>query len=125
MRIEGPDVVLSAEAGQTIAMVLHELATNAAKFGALSVKDGCVSVRWEHLRDAETLFCVWWEESGGPTVRPPTRSGYGTSTIRHLIPYELGGRVDIVYAPSGLRCTLEIPARWLELPDAGEAGHDG
>ncbi|HEX5998935.1 MAG TPA: HWE histidine kinase domain-containing protein [Hyphomicrobiaceae bacterium] len=127
MRIEGSDVVLSAEAGQTIAMVLHELATNAAKFGALSVKDGCVSVRWEHLRkgDSDTLFCVWWEESGGPAVRPPTRSGYGTSTIRHLIPYELGGRVDIVYAPSGLRCTLEIPARWLELPDAGEAGHDG
>ena len=95
-RIEGSDEVLSAEAGQTIAMVLHELATNAAKFGALSTKGGCVYVRWGHLRngDAQSPFCIWWEESGGPTVGPQARSGYGTSVIRDLIPYELGGRVE-------------------------------
>jgi PAS domain S-box-containing protein len=116
-QIEGPDVILSAEAGHTMAMVLHELATNAAKFGALSTKDGRVSVRWGHLRngDAESPLCVWWEESGGPTVRPQARSGYGTSVIRDLIPYELGGRVDIVHAPDGVRCTLEIPAGWLRM----------
>jgi PAS domain S-box-containing protein len=126
-QIEGPDVVLSAEAGQTIAMVLHELATNAAKFGALSAKNGCVSVRWGHPRygDAESRFCIWWEESGGPTVRPQARSGYGTSVIRDLIPYELGGRVDIVHAPDGVRCTLEIPARWLAVPGAGETRPNG
>ena len=123
VRIEGSDdVVLSAEAGQTIAMVLHELATNAAKFGALSAKDGCVTVRWGHLRNEDTqgLLRIQWEESGGPTVRPQARSGYGTSVIRHLIPYELGGTVDIVHAPDGIRCTLEVPARWLASPTAGE-----
>lgn len=116
-RIEGPDVILSAEAGQTIAMVLHELATNAAKYGALSAEDGRVSVRWDHVRNesAQSRFCIWWEETGGPTVQPQARSGYGTSMIRDLIPYELGGRVDIVHAPDGVRCTLEIPARWLTL----------
>jgi two-component sensor histidine kinase/integral membrane sensor domain MASE1 len=123
VRIEGSeDVVLSAEAGQTVAMVLHELATNAAKFGALSAKDGCVAVRWDHLRNggSQSRLRIQWEESGGPTVRPQERSGYGTSVIRHLVPYELGGTADIVRSPDGIHCTLEIPARWLESPGAGE-----
>jgi PAS domain S-box-containing protein len=139
-RIEGSGHFLSAEAGQAIAMVLHELATNAAKFGALSAKGGCVSVRWGHLRngDAQNRFSIWWEESGGPTVRPQARSGYGTSVIRHLIPYELGGTVDLVHAPDGVRCKLEIPARWLNnrlitgddstnpaLPSEGETALNG
>jgi two-component sensor histidine kinase len=122
-QIEGSvDVVLSAEAGQTIAMVLHELATNAAKFGALSAKGGCVAVRWGHPRNGDTQgrLCIRWEESGGPTVRPEARSGYGTSVIRHLVPYELAGTVDIVHAPDGVYCTLEIPARWLATPGAGK-----
>jgi two-component sensor histidine kinase len=128
VRIEGSDgVVLSAEAGQTITMVLHELATNAAKFGALSAKDGRVAVRWGHLRNGDTQgqLRIQWEESGGPTVRPQTRSGYGASVIRHLIPYELGGTVDIVRAPDGIHCTLTIPARWLESPGAGEPALNG
>ena len=108
-------------------MVLHELATNAAKFGALSAKDGCVAVRWDHLRNGGTQsrLRIQWEESGGPTVRPQARSGYGTSVIRNLVPYELGGRVDIVHAPDGVRCTIEIPDRWIVLPGAGETGNDG
>lgn len=123
-RIEGSDDILRAESGQAIAMVLHELATNAAKFGALSVKGGQVSVRWCHGPnvDGQSRLNIWWEESGGPTVRRQTRSGYGTSVIRHLIPYELGGAVDLVYASDGVRCSLDIPARWLkdQLP-AGDA----
>jgi two-component sensor histidine kinase len=128
VRIEGSDdVVLNAEAGQAVAMVLHELATNAAKFGALSAKDGCVAVRWGHFRNGDTQgrLRVQWEESGGPTVRPQARSGYGSSVIRHLIPYELGGTVDIVRARDGIHCTLEIPARWLESPGAGEPALNG
>jgi two-component sensor histidine kinase/integral membrane sensor domain MASE1 len=127
-RIEGSDdVFLSAEAGQTIAMVLHELATNAAKFGALSAKGGYVAVRWGRLQNGDTQgrLCIRWEESGGPTVRPQPRSGYGSSVIRHLIPYELGGTVDIVYAPDGVHCTLEIPARWLATPGAGKPALNG
>jgi PAS domain S-box-containing protein len=122
-RIEGSDEILRAEAGQALAMVLHELATNAAKFGALSVKDGQVSVRWGYAsgEDAQAPLNVWWEESGGPTVLPQARSGYGTSVIRHLIPYELGGTADLEHAPDGVRCKLDIPPRWLSdrLP-AGE-----
>jgi two-component sensor histidine kinase/PAS domain-containing protein len=123
-RIDGPDVMLSAEAGQTIAMVLHELATNAAKYGALSAEDGRISVRWDHVRNerAQSWFCIWWEETGGPTMQPQARSGYGSSMIRDLIPYELGGRVNIEHAPDGVRCTLEIPARWLRLPDPSPPG---
>jgi two-component system, chemotaxis family, CheB/CheR fusion protein len=123
VRIEGSDgVVLSAEAGQAIAMVLHELATNAGKFGALSAKDGGVAVRWGHVRDGgnQGQLRIQWEESGGPTVRQQGRSGYGTSVIRDLIPYELRGTVDIVRASDGIHCTLEIPARWLESPGVDE-----
>jgi PAS domain S-box-containing protein len=114
-QIEGSDEILSAEAGQAIAMVVHELATNAAKFGALSATGGHVSVRWSHRQNghAQSWLCIRWEESGGPNVLPQTRSGYGTSVIRDLIPYELGGTVDLVHAPGGVRCKLEIPAHWL------------
>ena len=95
-------------------MVLHELATNAAKFGALSCANGRVSVRWGHRRNghADSWLSIFWEECGGPTVPPQTRSGYGTSVICDQIPYELGGSVDLVHVPEGVRCRLEIPARW-------------
>jgi PAS domain S-box-containing protein len=114
-RIAGPDVVLSAEASQTLAMVIHELATNAAKFGAISTGSGRVSVRWSFRRNgrAESWLCIDWQESGGPHVVPPTRSGFGISVVRELIPYELGGTADLVHLPAGVRCKLEIPAHWL------------
>jgi two-component system CheB/CheR fusion protein len=114
-RIGGKDVVLSAEASQTLAMVFHELATNAAKFGALSAGTGQVSVRWSFRRNghAESWLCIDWEESGGPKVVPPARSGFGTSVVRELVPYELGGSVDLVHPPEGVRCELQIPSYWL------------
>jgi two-component sensor histidine kinase len=114
-RIDGPDVVLSAEAGQALAMVFHELATNAAKFGAISANSGCISVRWSFRRNghAESWLCIQWEESGGPPVVPPVRSGYGTIVVRELVPYELGGSVDLAYLPEGVRCKLRIPGHWL------------
>jgi PAS domain S-box-containing protein len=114
-RIDGPDVVLRAEAGQALGMVLHELATNAAKFGAISTGSGSISVRWSFRRNghAESWLCIQWKESGGPIVMPPTRSGFGTSVVSELIPYELGGNVEPEYACEGFRCKLEIPAHWL------------
>ena len=83
-RIDGPDVVLNAEAGQALAMMFHELATNAAKFGALSAATGRVSVHWSFRRigHAESSLCIQWEESGGPQVAPPARLGFGTSVLR-------------------------------------------
>jgi two-component sensor histidine kinase/integral membrane sensor domain MASE1 len=110
--IDGPEVTLSAEAGQAIAMVLHELATNAAKHGALSTQEGRVSVRWHWPANGngQDRLVIEWEESGGPSVGVPSRSGFGTSVIGDLIPYELGGKVDLAFARSGLKCRVEIPS---------------
>ena len=113
--INGPDISLKPEAGQAMAMVLHELATNAAKYGALSTKNGRVSIRWDrHLNGNPRSHLVFeWQEIGGPPVVALGKSSYGTSTIRDLIPYEFGGTVDLVLAPEGVRCRLELPAEWL------------
>jgi PAS domain S-box-containing protein len=109
--VEGPEVVLSAEATQALAMAIHELVTNAAKYGALSAPEGRVSVRWECRRggDRRRRLVLDWQEMGGPPVAPPSHHGYGTSVIRDLIPYELGGGVDLSFARDGVRCRLEIP----------------
>jgi len=112
-KASGPSVTLKAEATQAVATVLHELTTNAAKYGALSNRSGQVSVRWRQLQNG---FCdrlvIEWQETGGPAVLIPSRSGYGTSIIRELIPFELGGAVELSFAPEGTRCRLEIPGEW-------------
>jgi PAS domain S-box-containing protein len=105
--VRGPNVMLTAAATQAVAMVLHELVTNAAKYGALSSPEGRVSVEWEA---PDGSLSIAWRETGGPTVTAPApQSGYGTSLIRDLIPHELGGTVDLVMAPEGVRCTIVIP----------------
>ena len=113
--INGPDILLKPEVGQAMATVLHELATNAAKYGALSTKEGRVSIRWDrHLNGHPRCHLVFeWQEIGGPPVVALGKSSYGTSTIRDLIPYEFGGTVDLVLAPEGVQCRLELPAEWL------------
>jgi len=114
-RIDGPDILLKPEAGQAMAMVLHELATNAAKYGALSAENGHVSILWDWHLDGHTRshLVFEWREIGGPPIVAPGKPGYGTSTIRDLIPYQLGGTVDLVLAPEGVGCRLEIPPDWL------------
>jgi NO-binding membrane sensor protein with MHYT domain/two-component sensor histidine kinase len=109
--MEGPDVLLSAEATQSLAMVLHELVTNAAKYGALSTPRGRVRVRWGcgSNGNSQTVLAIGWHEVGGPAVKAPTRRGYGTSVICDLIPYELGGLVKIDYVTDGVRCRIEVP----------------
>jgi PAS domain S-box-containing protein len=109
--IGGPEVMLSAEAGQAIATVLHELGTNAAKHGALSVPSGRVSIRWRLRRNGSTSdrLILTWRETGGPLVVPPSKSSYGMDVVRSVIPYELGGTVDHVLAPEGAQCQMEIP----------------
>jgi len=113
--VEGPDIALTADAAQPVALVLHELVTNAAKYGALSIPKGHVSVQW-HRRpseDALGALVLDWKETGGPPVPASLSSGYGTSVVKDLVPYELGGVVDMVFAPEGVQCRLEIPGRWL------------
>jgi two-component sensor histidine kinase len=111
--INGPDILLKPEAGQAMAIVIHELATNAAKYGALSTKNGRVSIRWHRNGQLRSHLVFEWQEIGGPLVVAPGKSSYGTSAIRDLIPYEFGGTVDLVLAPGGVRCHLELPADWL------------
>jgi PAS domain S-box-containing protein len=112
--IDGPAVDVSADSVQTVAIVLHELTTNAAKYGALSNCSGRISVRWHWQLNGGSRdgLVLEWCETGGPPVAPSV-PGYGTSVIQGLIPYELGGTVDYVVAADGVRCKLEIPARWL------------
>jgi PAS domain S-box-containing protein len=113
--IDGPGILLKPQAGHAMAMVLHELATNAAKYGALSTKNGRVSIRWDRRPSVHPRsdLVFEWQEIGGPSVVHPGKASYGTSIIRELIPYELDGKVELVFACKGLRCRLEIPADWI------------
>src|SRR4029077_13003691 len=108
-KTDGPEVMLSAEAGQAMAMVIHELVTNAAKYGALSSQSGRVLVRWHRKLNGSAQLVLVWQETGGPPVEAPKKSGYGTGVVRDLIPYEFGGTVDLAFAPEGVRCLLQIP----------------
>jgi two-component sensor histidine kinase len=110
--VDGPDVVMTPEATQVVAMVLHELVTNAAKYGALSTSNGKVCVRWDRRLNGNpgSELLIEWQENGGPPAAAPARQGYGTSVIRNLIPYELGGKVDLAYTTIGVRCKIEIPS---------------
>jgi PAS domain S-box-containing protein len=112
--IDGPNVVLMAEAVQPLAMVLHELTTNAAKYGAFSDRSGRVALRWCWIRkEPHDRLAIDWREMGGPSVTRPNRYGYGTSIVRELIPFELGGEVNLVFAADGVRCRMEIPSDWI------------
>ena len=114
VEILGPSVTLKAEAAQAMAMVLHELTTNAAKYGAFSDRNGRVSLRWRWLRNGSTSrLAIDWQEIGGPQVLPPRQHGYGTGVISELIPFELGGTVELAFPGDGVRCRMEIPAEWV------------
>ncbi len=93
---------------QAVARVLHELVTNAAKHGALSMPGGHVSVNWDRKPngDGANLMLVW-QEHGGPPVKSEVQSSYGTNLIRNLIPHELGGKIDLVLASEGVSCKLD------------------
>jgi two-component sensor histidine kinase len=104
--------VLNAEATQALSMFIHELVTNAIKYGALSVPDGRISVLWSRRQSTQGAgeeLVLQWSEQGGPVVTPPHREGYGTVLIRELLTYEFGGTVDQRYAPDGLTCQVSIP----------------
>ncbi len=125
--MDGPGILLKPEAGQAMATVLHELVTNAAKYGALSTKNGRVSIRWHRHQNGHprSHLVLEWREIGGPPIVALGRSSYGMSTIRDLIPYELGGTVDLVPAPEGIRCRLVLPGDWLGNGDQPPQMHYG
>ncbi|MGC1622218.1 MAG: response regulator [Pseudolabrys sp.] len=106
VKSRGPNVLLPPATAQTIALALHELATNAAKYGALSVDPGYVELTWQ--TEPGKLELVW-TESGGPQIGPPDRRGYGSRAIVAGIERQLGGLVNFDWRASGLRCTLCVP----------------
>ena len=117
----GPSVSLQPATAQSLALALHELLTNAVKYGALSVPEGRVALDWQ--LDPQAL-ALRWIETGGPPAKPPSRSGFGTSVIGASIERQLGGRATFDWRPEGLRCSLIIPRRNLDTQKAS-AGRQG
>lgn len=110
VRIEGGTVHLEPRAALTLGMAFHELATNAAKYGALSVPTGQVSVSWATPdREGGRVLDIVWAESGGPRVERPQRRGFGSAMIERSIEHELDGTVELAFEPTGLRCAIEVP----------------
>jgi PAS domain S-box-containing protein len=107
IRVGGPQLHLNAAASQALGLVLHELATNASKYGALSNAAGHVDIGWR--LDGDTLGMSWIERNG-PPVRPPERQGFGTTVTRSMAQRALGGEVEVDYAPRGLEWRLTCPA---------------
>ena len=105
--LDGTDAVLTPKSALALSLALHELATNAAKFGSLTVAAGRVAVRW-NIRDDGGLGLTW-TESDGPHVSPPTRRGFGSSLIERALALETGGRATIHYKPSGVVCDIVLP----------------
>jgi two-component sensor histidine kinase len=108
--VEGPDLALKTEPAQALALVLHELVTNAVKYGALSTADGRVTVQWQVADEiGSPRLNLVWEEAGGPTVVTPKRQGFGTRLIQNILNHELGGWVELSLPPAGVRCEMEVP----------------
>jgi light-regulated signal transduction histidine kinase (bacteriophytochrome) len=112
IRVSGPKVALDPVAFNTLALVLHELITNAAKYGALS-DNGTVELRWGVEVGGDLL--ILWREEGGPAVQAPSRKGFGTTIIERSVPYELGGRARVNYRLTGLEAEFTIPAKYVTI----------
>jgi two-component sensor histidine kinase len=110
--VAGPHFRLSPKAALSLALVIHELGTNAVKYGALSAAEGRVKITWEIDRAArEPRLVLRWEESRGPRVAPSKRRGFGSLLIERSIAYELDGSAEIDYREEGLVCTITAPLR--------------
>ena len=111
-RLEGPDLGLSPARALALGLLFHELATNAAKYGALSSPEGCVKVTWG-LEDAggEDRLVITWTEEKGPKVGPPTRKGFGSRLIERSLKGELGGEATLDYRQDGLHCQVILPLK--------------
>lgn len=105
-RLEGPHVPLEPQAAQAIAMMLHELTTNAAKYGALSAIRGHVQIRWAWLSDNQLL--LMWTETGGPVITDPVRHGFGINVMETLAKMDLGGEVRFDWSAKGLICAIKF-----------------
>jgi len=112
--LEGPDIHLSPKAAVAMGMAIHELATNAVKYGALSVPRGLLNVDW---RVRQGCLELEWRESNGPPVAPPEHRGFGSRLLERGLATELGGRVELVYREQGVACSMRLPLAALEEKD--------
>jgi PAS domain S-box-containing protein len=106
-RVEGPQLLLEPYAAQTIAVALHELTTNAAKYGALSIPDGRIHVAWSAAENGRLV--LRWTEAGGPLVTAPTRKGFGTRVMESMIRDQLKGAMHFDWHADGLACEIVLP----------------
>jgi two-component sensor histidine kinase len=110
LHIAGPHVRLTPRMSLALAMALHELATNAVKYGALSNKIGTIAVSWTVQNGAAPpRLILQWEEAGGPRVVAPRRRGFGSRLIERSLAQDLDGQVEITFAPTGVVCTVNAP----------------
>jgi PAS domain S-box-containing protein len=124
--LRGEDVLLRPRAVLTLAMAVHELTTNAAKYGALSVPGGRVEVQWRPVRSENGQSClqIEWIEQGGPNVVEPEQHGFGTKLIEGSIAAELAGKTRLTFQPQGLRCEITIPMKAATVDLQAGAGRD-
>ena len=109
INIDGPPVELAPNDALSFGLAIHELATNAAKYGALSVPEGRVSIYWTQVE--EQLAEVEWRESEGPEVKPHRRRGFGTELIEKIVAHELRSPVRLEFEREGVRCIMRVPIR--------------
>ncbi len=112
--IEGEDVVLKPEAVHNLGLALHELAANAEKFGSLSNSDGAIRIQWDYCEDAKKLKLVW-QESGGPEVHEPSRSGFGRTMLESVVGRALSCDVTLSFPAAGVHCEIVIPEMQITL----------
>lgn len=114
--LDGPGVVLKPEAAQNLGLALHELATNAAKYGALSVPSGHIFIKWKRLPATEGHGVeIIWSEEQGPKVKAPKQRGFGSMVVEHNLTRSLDAEVEMTFAPAGLRCRIVIPVTQLSV----------
>lgn len=117
IRLRGPDIVVKGNVATAIGMAMHELCTNAVKYGALSNDTGQVTVDWAlQPADQGGAFTLVWTEAGGPPVTRPDHTGFGSKVIRHALSAQTGGSVEITHDPGGLVCRLTAPAETVLAP---------
>ncbi len=108
----GPKVLLVPEAAQSLSLAIHELATNAAKYGALSVEAGLLTVEWDIARRDAPALTINWREHGLKNVQPPPKKGFGSMVIADVVRAQLGAEVTVDFQPTGLICHLRLPEKW-------------
>ena len=123
--VSGRDTLLKSKAAQSLSLLFYELMTNSSKHGALSKREGRVTVKWE-INDCEAgrLFCFQWQERDQGITKPPVRQGFGTKLLARLVPDDLSGRATLNYEPGCFRYELEAPVEGVVEQESNVSARD-